>query len=48
MYVNSILRARVCIDKICWGCELEIGGIQLMEDLRVKDMLEFDVILGMD
>ena len=33
---------------ICWGCELEIPGILLTVDLRVMDMSEFDVILGMD
>ena len=30
------------------GCELEISGILLTVDLRVMDMSEFDVILGMD
>ena len=33
---------------ICRGCELEISGILLTMDLRVKDMSEFDVILGID
>ena len=33
---------------ICHGCELEISGILLTMDMRVIDMLEFDVILGMD
>ena len=36
------------VDKICQGCELEISGILLTVDLRVIDMSEFDVILGMD
>ena len=36
------------VDQICRGCELEISGILLTVDLRVLDMLEFDVILGMD
>ena len=35
------------VDKICRGCELEIVGILLTMDLRVMDMLDFDVILGM-
>ena len=30
------------------GYELEISGILLTVDLRVMDMLGFDVILGMD
>ena len=33
---------------ICRDCELEISRILLMVDLRVMDMLEFDVILRMD
>ena len=33
---------------ICRDCELEISGILLTMDLRVLDMSEFDVILGMD
>ena len=30
------------------GCELEISGTLLTVDLRIMDMSEFDVILGMD
>ena len=33
---------------ICRGCELEISGTLLTVDLRIIDMSEFDVILGMD
>ena len=47
-YVSSPLGTRVSVDMICRGCELEISGILLTVDLRVMDMLEFDVILGMD
>ena len=36
------------IDHICRDCELEISRILLTVDLRVKDILDFDVILGMD
>ena len=46
---HSFLAASwVSVDLICWGCELEISGILLTVDLRVIDMSEFDVILGMD
>ena len=48
LYVSSSLRTRVSVDLICRGCELEIFGILLTVDLRVMDMSEFDVILGMD
>ena len=48
LHVSSPLGTRVNVDQICWGCELEISGILLIVDLRVMDMLEFDVILGMD
>ena len=48
LYVSSPLGIRVRIAMICRGCELEISGILLTVDLRVMDMSEFDVILGMD
>ena len=48
LHVSSLLGTRVSVDMICQGCELEISGILLTVDLRVIDMLEFDIILGMD
>ena len=48
LYVSSPLGIRVRIGMICRGCELEISGILLTVDLRIMDMSEFDVILGMD
>ena len=46
--MSSPLRIRARIGMICRGCELEISSILLIVDLRVMDMSEFDVILGMD
>ena len=48
LYVSSPLGTRMSIDLICRGCELEISKILLTVDLKVMDMSEFDVILGMD
>ena len=48
LHVSSPLEVRVRIDQICRDCELEISGILLMVDLRVMDISNFDVILGMD
>ena len=48
LHVNSLLGNRVSVHQICRYCELEISRILLTVDLRVKDMWEFDVILGMD
>ena len=48
LYVNSPIGIRARIGMICHGCELEILGTLLTVDLRIMDMLEFDVILGMD
>ena len=48
LHVSSPLGTRVSVDMICRDCELEISGILLTVDLRVMDMSEFDVILGMD
>ena len=46
--MNSLIRTRASVDQICQDCELEILGILLTVDLRVMDILDFDVILGMD
>ena len=48
LYVSSLLGIRSRIGMICRGCELEISGHLLTVDLRIMDMSEFDVILGMD
>ena len=48
LYVSSPLGIRERKGIICRGCELEILGTLLIVDLRVMDMSEFDVILGMD
>ena len=48
LHVSSPLGNKARIDRICQGCELEISEILLTVDLRVIDMSEFEVILGMD
>ena len=48
LHASSPLGTRVRVDKICQDYELEIPGIMLTMDLRVMDMSNFDVILGMD
>ena len=48
LYVSSPLGIRARIGKICRGCELEISKTLHTVDLRIMDMSEFDVILGMD
>ena len=45
---ESPLGIRATIGTICRGCELEIPRTLLTVDLRILDMLEFDVILRMD
>ena len=47
-YVSSPVGIRARIRIIGRGCELEISGTLLTMDLRIMDMSEFDVILGMD
>ena len=46
--MSSPLGIRARIRMIYRGCELEISGTLLTVDQRIMDMLEFDVILGMD
>ena len=48
LYVRYPLGIRARIGMICRGCELEISGTLFTVDLRIMDMSEFDVILGMD
>ena len=48
LYASSPLGIRARIWMICRDCELEISGTLLTVDLRIMDMSEFDVILGMD
>ena len=48
LHVSSPLGTKVRIDRICWGCELEIFRILLTVDLQIMDMSKFEVILGMD
>ena len=48
LHVSSPLGIRARIWMICRGCELEISGTILTVDLRITDMSDFDVILGMD
>ena len=48
LHVSYPLGTRVRVDQICRDCELEISGILLTVDLRVMDVLEFDVILRMN
>ena len=48
LYVSSPQGIRARIGMICQGCELEISGTLLTVDLRIMDLSEFDVILGMD
>ena len=48
LYVSSPLGIWTRIGMICRGFELEISGTLLTVDLRIMDMSEFDVVLGMD
>ena len=47
-YVSSPLGTWVRINQICRDYELEISGILLTMDLRVRYISDFDVILGMN
>ena len=48
LHVSYPLGVRVRIDQICRDCELEFSENILTMDLRVMDISNFDVILGMD
>ena len=48
LHVSSPLGTRVRIDQICRDCGLEISRILVTVDLRLMDISNYDVILGMD
>ena len=48
LYVSYPLWIRARIGMICRGYKLEISRTLLTVDLRIMNMSEFDVILGMD
>ena len=48
LHVSSPLGTKANIDEICRDYDLQISGILFTVDLRVMDMSEFDVILGID
>ena len=48
LHVSSPLGTGVRIYHICLDYELEISGILLTVDLRIMDISEFNVILGMN
>ncbi|XP_028122726.1 uncharacterized protein LOC114319865 [Camellia sinensis] len=48
MSIASPLGAQTQVNLVCKSCELQISGSHLICDLRLMDMSDFDVILGMD
>ena len=48
MSVASPLGGQTRVNLVCKSCELEFSGSYLICDLRVVEMSDFDVILGMD
>ncbi|XP_058220362.1 uncharacterized protein LOC131330699 [Rhododendron vialii] len=38
----------ITVNLVCRGCELEVANLRLTCDLKMIDMVDFDVILGMD
>lgn len=46
--VASPLGGSIRVGLICRGCKLEVSGLHLSCDLRVMNMSDFDIILGMD
>jgi hypothetical protein len=48
MSVSTPLGSRSVLNRICKAVDIELGGRHLPADLVVLDMLDFDVILGVD
>ena len=48
LYIDTLIGARVLLDRVCRGCDLTIAERNFVFDFIVLDMMAFDVILGMD
>ncbi|XP_028091504.1 uncharacterized protein LOC114291829 [Camellia sinensis] len=49
LIINEEARLELNLSRVvCRGCELEVSGLHLSCDLRVMNMSDFDIILGMD
>ena len=48
LMVETPIRGRVKLDRICRGCDLMILDQTFTFDFIIMDMATFDVILGMD
>ena len=48
LYIKSPMGMNSRVYKICKGCVITLANKKLHVDLRVLDMIRYDVILGMD
>ncbi|CAL8992068.1 unnamed protein product [Prunus brigantina] len=48
LLIGSPLGGSLEVDKVCRSCMIEMSGHRIVVDLMVLEMLEYDIILGMD
>ncbi|XP_058216826.1 uncharacterized protein LOC131327702 [Rhododendron vialii] len=48
MKVTSPLGGSIAVNLVCRGCKIKIANLRLTCDLRVINIADFDIILGMD
>ena len=47
-YISTPMGKTMVTTEVCESCKLELGSPTLQDDLIVLEMLDYDVILGMD
>ena len=47
-YVSTLNRSVIVLDIVCLSCTVNIGDHDLVFDLMVLEMRDFNIILGMD
>ncbi|XP_070005696.1 uncharacterized protein [Nicotiana sylvestris] len=48
VYVSTPVGYSIIVYRVCHSCVVIIGGLETSLDLLLLDMVDFDVILGMD
>ena len=46
--MDTLVRGKVVIDRVCWGCDLMIQDRTFTFDFTILDMMGFNEILSMD
>ncbi|XP_070015030.1 uncharacterized protein [Nicotiana sylvestris] len=48
VYVSALIRDSLIVDRVYWSCLITLSGFETIADLLLLNMVDFDVILGID